>query len=202
MNPQVAAVIVHDLKNALGALDGELRRMIDEPTRPLAVQAQQTCAALRDKLIGFLTLYKASSQGLSPRIDAVNPEDFLQALVREQVAGKPGLTVSVELCDMPPLGFFDEHLVGLALEAALQNATRFARSAITLACVKEASGDLAFVIRDDGPGLGATEASPSTGLGMSLCEAIAQAHRNGDRAGSVSLDNGADGGAVFTMRLP
>lgn len=202
MNPQLAAVIVHDLKNALGVLDGELHRMIDEPTRPMAEQAQRTCASLRDKLIGFLTLYKASSQGLKPRVEAVSPEDFLNALVREHAGGGPDLVVSIDARDMPQLGFFDEHLVGLALEAALQNATRFARSTIVIACTKDASGDLLFSIRDDGPGLGATEATPSTGLGMALCAAIAQAHRNGEREGGVSLHNGTDGGAVFTMRLP
>lgn len=202
MNPELAAIIVHDLKNALGVLDGELHRMVAEPTRTQALQAQQTCAALRDKLIGFLTLYRANTQGLAPRIDAVSPEDFLPALVRRHAGDRPDVRLAVVAAAMPPLAFFDEHLVGLALEAALQNALRFARSTVDVDCRQDASGVLLFEIRDDGPGLGAEDAVPSTGIGMALCTAIAQAHRNGERSGSVSLENGSAQGAVFSLRLP
>lgn len=201
MDARLAAIIVHDIKNALGVLEGELRRMIDDPCREQAVHAHANCASLRDKLIGFLMLYKASSQGLVARIEAVNPEDFLRALVRERMAARPDLNIEIDTKPMPVLGFFDENLVGLALEAALQNATRFARKTIRIACTQEESG-LAIKIQDDGTGLGTKEDVPSTGLGMELCRTIACAHRRGDKHGSVSLEAHPSGGAVFTMRLP
>ena len=202
MDIQLAAAIVHDIKNALGVLEGELRDMTSSPTSEQAVHAHETCTGLRDKLIGFLTLYKASSQGLSARVEAINPEDFLDGLVRHRANARPELRLSVHTQDMPVLGFFDENLVGLALEAALQNATRFARSAVEIGCGKDSEGYLLFTIRDDGDGLGAKEEKPSTGLGMELCMAIAQAHCKGDRTGSVSLADHPEGGAVFRMRLP
>lgn len=202
MDARLAAVIVHDIKNALGVLEGELHSMTVEPTRAQAVQAHGTCASLREKLIGFLTLYKASSQGLNPHIEGVNPEDFLRGLIRTRITGRPDLKIAIDTRDMPPLAFFDENLIGLALEAALQNATRFARSAITVACAKQENGDVAFTIRDDGPGLGAKEETTSTGLGMELCRAIAQAHCRSDKRGNVSLVDHPEGGALFTLRLP
>lgn len=202
MDIKLAAVIVHDIKNALGVLEGALEEMTVQPTREQAVAAHETCSGLRDKLIGFLTLYKSSEQGLNAQIEALNPEDFLSALIRSRVGNRPELQLALNTSDMPVLGFFDENLVGLGLEAALQNATRFARSRIDIACIKGEGGGLEFTIRDDGAGLGAKEDKPSTGLGMALCSAIAQAHRKGERCGSVSLDNHPDGGAVFTMRLP
>lgn len=202
MDPKLAAVIVHDLKNSLGVLEGELQDMTMNPTREQAVLAHETCAALRDKLIGFLTLYKAESQGLTARIEALNPEDFLSALINNFVTDKTDLNISVDTQNMPTLAFFDEHLVGLALEAALQNATRFARSNIRVSCVKDSAGDVVFSIRDDGAGLGTKEATSSTGLGMELCKAIAQAHSKGEKKGGVSLRNNSEGGAVFELRLP
>jgi K+-sensing histidine kinase KdpD len=202
MDSRLAAVIVHDIKNALGVLEGELQRMTIQPTREQALLAHETCASLREKLIGFLTLYKASSQGLVARIEAINPEDFLKALIRERITSRPELRISLRTQDMPVLGFFDEYLVGLALEAALQNATRFARSAIEIGCTGQEGGDLLFTIRDDGTGLGATEETRSTGLGIELCNAIAQAHCKGDKRGSVSLHDHPDGGALFQLRLP
>jgi signal transduction histidine kinase len=202
MDIKLAAVIVHDIKNALGELEGTLQEMTVQPTREQAVSAHETCSALRDKLIGFLTLYKASSQGLKAHVEALNPEDFLNGLIREHVDNRRGLRVSVNPKDMPVLGFFDEHLVGLALDAALQNASRFARSTVEVGCTVGANGDLVFTIRDDGPGLGAKEEKPSTGLGTELCEAIAQAHCKGGRTGSVLLQDHPEGGALFMLRLP
>jgi K+-sensing histidine kinase KdpD len=202
MDARLAAVIVHDIKNALGVLEGELHTMTVEPTREQAIEAHGTCASLREKLIGFLTLYKASSQGLTPHIEGVNPEDFLRGLIKTRITSRPELKIALDTRDMPALAFFDENLIGLALEAALQNATRFARSAITVACAKQPSGDLAFTIHDDGAGLGTKEENASTGLGMELCRAIAQAHRRNERAGSVSLVDHPQGGALFTLSLP
>ncbi len=202
MDIKLAAVIVHDIKNALGVLEGELHDLTVNPTREQAVVAHETCTDLRDKLIGFLTLYKASSQGLSTRVEAVNPEDFLSGLIRNRANARPELRVSINTQNMPVLGFFDENLVGLALEAALQNATRFARSIIEIGCTKDDEGYLVFAIRDDGAGLGTQEEKPSTGLGMELCGAIAQAHCKGDKKGGVALDNHPQGGAVFQLRVP
>src|SRR5688572_19312758 len=132
MSPQMTAVIVHDLKNALGALEGQLSALTLDLDHAQAVQAHTNCIALREKLIGFLILYKASEHGLNARIEAVSPNDFLQALVRHHPfadAGEPP-TKQITINDdaMPAVAFFDEHLVGMALDAALQNALRFARS--------------------------------------------------------------------------
>ena len=103
--------------------------------------------------------------------------------------------------EMPVIAFFDENLVCLALEAALQNATRFARKRIELSCRKQGSG-VVFMVRDDGPGIGVQESKQSTGLGMYLCNAIADAHVKGDQHGEARLSNHPDGGALFELILP
>lgn len=205
MNPQLTAVIVHDLKNALGALEGQLAALTVDLEHQQALQAHTTCVALREKLIGFLTLYKASEHGLRARVEALSPDDFLQALIRNhpviQPVGHPQIEIIIDDTAMPAIAFFDENLTGMALDAALQNALRFAKSRIRIACTKR-DDEIVFTIQDDGPGLGITEEKPSTGLGMALCEAIAHAHQNEDRHGSAQLQSLADGGALFTLRLP
>lgn len=202
MDTRLAAVIVHDIKNALGVLEGRLQRLTVDPGPDEAVLAHESCVLLRERLVAFLTLYKASSLGLHPRIEALNPEDFLNALVRTRAASRPDLRITITTADAPVFGFFDEHLVGLALEAALQNASRFARSAIEIACAKEEGGGLRFAVRDDGPGLGTNEETPSTGLGMELCKVIAEAHCKDGRRGGVSLHDDPGGGAAFVLWLP
>lgn len=201
MNPQLSAIVVHDLKNELGVLEGRLATLTVDLDREQALQAHASCIALREKMIAFLTLYKATEQGLNPRIEAVHPDDFLRELIRNHVHSRPELTLTMDSDALPAIAFFDEHLLGLAMNAALQNATRFAKSSIVVACRKTA-GEIIFTVRDDGPGLDATEEQASTGLGMALCAAIARAHCSDDKYGSAHLSTCADGGALFSMRLP
>ncbi|KAF1036824.1 MAG: Sensor histidine kinase CssS [Herbaspirillum frisingense] len=202
MDPKLAAIIIHDIKNSLGVLEGELRRLSDDV--PRVQQAHVTCLALQEKLIAFLTLYKADSQGLRAQVEAVSPLDFLDALLREHAVGRNGSAIELQVdeTDMPLIGFFDEHLVALALEAALQNASRFARTRIELGCRKNPDGGVIFTVRDDGPGIGTQEKKPSTGLGMDLCNAIATAHNKEAQQGEARLSNHPDGGALFELCLP
>lgn len=201
MNAELATIIVHDIKNALGVLEGQLRALAVDGVDERAASAHATCLALQEKLIGFLTLYKASSQGLTAQIEALSPPDFLRGLLRNMTIDQSGLDIVIKEEDMPLIAFFDENLVGLALEAALQNASRFARSRIELSCSKKGGG-IVFRVRDDGPGLGTQEVKPSTGLGMDLCRAIAAAHIKGDQRGTVLLNNDGDSGAQFELILP
>jgi signal transduction histidine kinase len=210
MDPKLSAIIVHDIKNALAILEGELHQLTDDlrdaPQRTRAGRAHTLCLNLQDKLVGFLTLYKASSQGLVAQIEAVSPHDFLSEVIDQSSIARPGggaraLTLTLSPESMPAVAFFDENLVTLALEAALQNAMRFAQSRIEIGCA-ERDGLLIFSVRDDGPGVGTKEKNASTGLGMDLCNVIAAAHFKDGNGGVAVLGNHPEGGALFELRLP
>jgi len=201
----LVATVVHDLKNALASLTSSAghiaERAIGTEIEFDTSRLHATAAALSQRLIAFLTLYRSGQAGLSAQLRDHTPEDF----VREVVGGLvlPPETVAVETArceDSPPFWFFDDYLTRLALEAAVHNALRFARSKVVLGCGKR-DGFLVFWVADDGPGLGA-DAGPSTGLGTALCRAIAQAHTNQARVGKVVLRNRSDGGALFELWLP
>jgi signal transduction histidine kinase len=96
---------------------------------------------------------------------------------------------------------FDEYLVDVALESALNNAIRYAASRVDIWFEQEA-GRLKFFVLDDGPGLNTPDVTPgkkpvSTGLGLSLCNAVTEAHGGGN----VSLASAPGGGALFTMEF-
>ncbi|MDP3084221.1 MAG: sensor histidine kinase [Rubrivivax sp.] len=203
MNPQLAALAVHDLKNALGALEGELGALESDPSPRLAQAARRHCVELRQRFVAFLMLYRGDGD-LPLLASDESPSDFLAGFVR---AADPGASVSTRLgdcADAPPFWYFDPRLLRLALDAALHNAWRFARSEVVLDARLEA-GFLVLSVDDDGPGLGAAAdggAEWSTGLGTELCREIAHAHRNGERRGLVQLMNRAEGGARFEIWLP
>ena len=200
------ALIAHDIKNALGSLEGELAALIDDPNPVLAQSAHMRCTELRRQFVQFLTVY-GSTAALQTHCEDESPAELLSALYRLgqirhlSVANAPKLVISASL-DEPPYWYFDRRLVHMALDAALHNASRFATKQVSLS-LRQDDGYLVFVIEDDGPGLGAQDPSDSsTGLGTELCRSVAQAHRSGERRGQVRLLNGAQGGARFELWLP
>ncbi|MCV2364180.1 sensor histidine kinase [Paucibacter sp. DJ1R-11] len=188
MNRELLAMLVHDLKNQLGVLEAELSLLALDPAPEPAHRAHQRCAQLRQRLVAYLTLYAAPERHMNAHVSDESPRDFLQQLLHmdSRPDGAP-LRLSGE-ASAPAFWYFDPRLVLLALEAALHNAWRFARSDVLLD-VKVRNGFLVFAVEDDGLGLDAKDPSArsSTGLGMELCAAVARAHNLGERHGRVLL---------------
>ena len=206
MTPELAALAVHDLKNALGVLEGQLVAMEAAPTAHQARSARAHCEQLRRELVAFLTLYR--DEGLCAQVADESPSAVLTSLVRtRELQGSTHDRVTLNVNSQgigPAFWYFDARLVRLALDAAVHNALRFARAKVVLQAARR--GDwLVLSVSDDGPGLSATMNAHdawSTGLGTALCRAVAKAHRNGDREGEVRLFDSAQGGACFELVLP
>lgn len=203
MNRELLALFVHDIKNQLGVLEAELALLEGAPDRPRAHRAHQHCAQLRQRLIAYLTLYAADDRPMSARAEDESPPDFLHKLLT--VASRPdGAPLRLGDCaNAPPFWYFDARLVLLAMEAALHNAWRFARSDVQISA-RQVEAYLVFSVEDDGAGLGAKDPSSrsSTGLGLELCAAVARAHKSGDRQGRVVLAARPQGGSKFEIWLP
>lgn len=200
------ALIAHDLKNALGSLESELASLIDDPSPVMVHSAYMRCTELRRQFIQFLTVY-GSTEALLAHSEDESPTDLLEALHRmgqiRHLSSPNAPKVAIQSNDAAPaFWYFDRRLVQLALDAAFHNASRFAKSLVTLS-LREDNGYLVFVIDDDGPGLGASDPSnTSTGLGTQLCKAVVQAHHCGERHGQIRLLNRDEGGARFELWLP
>ena len=201
MASDAAALVVHDLKNALGALEARLHGLSLSPDAASAGAAWRDCRDLRQRLVAYLTVYGHDGP-LRAHRDDESPAELLQALARRHV--DEGQSVIVEAGPaMPPCWQFDRRLVQLALEAALHNALRFARRQVLLSARAEA-GHLVFSVRDDGPGpLASGPTGPyATGLGNQLCRAVARAHDTSRADGGVRLLQRADAeGACFELWL-
>ncbi len=202
------ALIAHDLKNALGGLEGELSRLIDDPSPVMAQRAHLHCSELRRQFIQFLTLYGARTEGLTPHCEDESPRALLEALQRVwdaklKLDDQPLAIRIATPSRAPAFWYFDHRLVRLALDAAIHNAVRFARSEVTLD-VHEEDGWLIWRVLDDGAGLGSEDpaADNATGMGTALSEAVATAHRSQDRTGRIDLKPAPGLGTEFTMALP
>ncbi|MBE0620625.1 MAG: HAMP domain-containing histidine kinase [Burkholderiales bacterium] len=205
MKDALVATVVHDLKNALASLTSSTgniaERTIGSELECDTGKLHATTVALSQRLVGFLTLYRSAEAGLKAQLRDNTPEDFLREVAAGLVLPPQAVAIkTVTREPSAPFWFFDDYLTRMALEAAVHNALRFARSEVILACGM-LDGYLVFSVADDGPGLGKC-GEPSTGLGTALCQAIAQAHTNGTRAGKVVLRNRPEGGAIFELWLP
>jgi signal transduction histidine kinase len=212
---EILAIIAHDLKNALGGLEADLARLRDQPDADAASQAHAHCQGLREQFVQFLTLYGAEQGQLRALSEDESPQSLLARLhsrwqERLRHATPPLDIVIAENQAAPAFWYLDFRLVHMALDAAIHNASRFARSRITLSCrQRDIAGQhwLELFVDDDGPGIGTStdgDADHATGLGLALCQAIAQAHVLRQRHGQVSLAplSGKAGGTRFTLRLP
>jgi signal transduction histidine kinase len=196
-----AALVVHDLKNALGALEANLAALSRRPERAAAVLAHRQCRQLRQRLVGYLAVYGHEGR-LQAHLQDESPAEVLQALVARHGDDAPPLLVT-QTEAAPVLWHFDRHLVLMALESAVHNAVHFARQQVELRARGE-DGCLVFSVLDDGPGPGpeAGTAEHATGLGTALCRAVARAHGCTRDDGGVRLMQRAGGGACFELWLP
>jgi len=205
MSPELAALVVHDLKNELGALEASLERLAHvHPHSEPAQQSRHLCSELRQRFVQFLALYGRNGNLYVHAIDE-SPAELLAAVRANACRGRPDLRIRVvhdASVSSPTFWFMDQRLVRMALDAAMHNALRFASSEVQLSAFVDQHW-LVFRIDDDGPGPSALapEGPHATGLGTALCHAVAQAHRSGGQAGNVSLSHRPGGGARFELRL-
>lgn len=212
MRPELAALVVHDLKNALGMLEARLAALVERPEPMAAREAQRLCADMRSRFVTFLTLYGHDGR-MTAHCEDESPRAFLEGLVARIPRPAGAAPLALGACESAPAcWYFDFRLVRLAIEAALHNAWRFARSAVRLDA-REDGGWLVLTVDDDGPGLGTTDplagVGSSTGLGTELCRAVARAHAqaHSDTTGTDREDGGVrlfdrpGGGARFELWL-
>lgn len=222
MQSHLSALVVHDIKNSLALLELELEQLNHHDDLPVeARKAYSRCVELKNRLMGFLTLYKQEHGGLKPCTREVNLREFLDDLLdtSQSVAMggyKHGRKLHVEVAEaririapevtLKGIGFFDEDMLDMALESALSNAVRYAHGRVELWFEQDAHG-LTFHVADDGPGVSSdhgvlqrskSEWAASTGLGLALCKAVAEAHSDD---GWVALENVPAGGASFSLYL-
>ena len=218
MQKILSALVVHDIKNALALLEIDLEQLNHhQNVPPEGRRAYRRCIELKTRLVSFLTLYKHDQSGLKPMIQEVDLTEFIVDLVRSSQSAMRAeshhghqIVVHADNERMKPgsttagFGMFDENLVELALESALDNAVRYAHRRVDVWFEQEAD-EIVFRVLDDGAGVGEVdelmqrkiaEKSSSTGLGLALCKAVSEAHG----CGTVQLES-VTGGTLFTMRL-
>ena len=217
---QFTADAAHELRAPLALLRAELEVSLSHARTPNEYTASQRLAltevnrlsALADKL---LLLARADAGALYPNLTAVDIGDLAEETVERwrPLAHTRGVDLSVEVRDEGSLNA-DADLLRHVIDNLLDNAVRHASpNGSVNVVVERESAYWKLVVSDDGPGvpreLRATvfdrfkrgdeargRETGGAGLGLAVCRVVAEMH-----GGSISLDEGPDNGARFTVRL-
>lgn len=205
---------IHDLKNHLAVIEEELETACDHHASPEAkahmLRAREQTAAVLRNLTGQLVTAKARAGKLHAMSDyAMLDETLDEAVALARLFAPKDVTIEVLPGNAPAGWFFDRDLVRLALDASLDNACRFAYQHVQVQANAVPEG-LCLQIRNDLPPAHTTRVHGNdshngnrhgTGLGLSVCEAVAAAHHNKGQHGGTQLDINTEQ-AVFSLILP
>ncbi len=219
----LASLVVHDLRNPLSALHGNLELLgeeLGENTSAAVAEIVDDCLTLTSKalsLVSGLLDVEELEEGLliAQRSDA-GVDEFVRrvAMTHRPSVLNRGLTLSIDI--EPGLtARFDVELIGRLVENLLDNAVRYAPRRGRVAVAARREGPLlVFRVGNNGPAVPESErdkiferyyrleerragARANRGLGLYFCRLAAEAH-----GGSIALEETEELPAVFVVRLP
>lgn len=217
----ILASSIHDIKNALSMVTGTIEQLTCDPQfalvdDPKITRLQLEAQRVNHDLIQLLVLYRHENGKLSPNLTEINLEEFIEEIVVENRALSEARGIRIDtVCDPSINGFFDEHLIRIVINNALNNAQRYTRDQILLSA--DATEDyLRLRIEDNGEGFpetmlelqAALESAQRidqgrTQLGLYFSNLIAHLHADKDRRGFIRLANNVDlCGGCFSLWLP
>jgi two-component system sensor histidine kinase KdpD len=213
------SAISHDLRTPLASLVGLADTLA--LTRPAPTEQQLDMAqAIRQSALrmsalvnNLLDMARLEAGAVHLHLEWQPLEEVVGSALAACAPALAGHRVSTRLPDDLPLLHLDAVLFERVLVNLLENAAKYTPAGSAIHLWAEASPThVQLCVADHGPGLpagreeaifdkferGAREsATPGVGLGLAICRAIVQAHQ-----GTIRGENQAQGGALFTIRLP
>jgi len=206
---EIAASLVHDLRNPLAALRANSRALLVSPhqTKEIVAELDRDIVALNDKLSAFLNLTRRHDDDLEP----ASVRELVQDAARlaEPVLAGQGLAVGLAIPpDLPPVcvrkASVRDALLNILINAAQSGQTQ---GAVQVAA-RVRVGWLEILVEDRGKGIPTqhlphlfdpfyTTREKGTGLGLAIVRRVAADHQ-----GEVYAENRAEGGARVVLRLP
>jgi two-component system sensor histidine kinase HydH len=201
----MSAVLAHEIRNPLAALKGHAQLLAEKATEPAitgrvkrVVDEALRLEALTNDLLDF-----AKSGAVTPQ--QASPLAVLEAAVQATVPDR----IERPASGAPAVWRLDPARMEQVLINLLENAIQVTPAERKVTAVIEVRGkELVFSVRDHGPGVPAAERSRifepfhttkirGTGLGLAVVKRIVELH-----GGRVEIDDGPDGGAVFSVYIP
>jgi len=219
LRSSLLAALSHDLRTPLTALVGLAETLALELVAAESGQADQADAireqALRTShmVSNLLEMARLQSGELKPRKDWQSVEEIAGGALKALETALKRHPLRLDIPADLPLIRCDAVLIERVLVNLLENAAKYTVPGTMVGItVRAPDGQMRVEVWDEGPGLppgqeraifsrfarGQKESAvPGVGLGLSICEAIVEAH-----GGRIWAENRPEGGARFTFTLP
>jgi len=219
----LAALVVHDLRSPLAAINGYLqllREELEHDERPVALAYIDDATTLVGKALGLVATILDVDE-LEDGILRVQPAPIRIAELIERA--RAGLRAHLEVrnlafdlrCDPSLIVRLDRELFARILENLVDNAARYAprNGKVALHVTRDERG-VELAVGNDGPPVPVAEreaifgryfqvearraaARANRGLGLYFCKLAAEAH-----GGTIHVEERGELGAVFVVRIP
>jgi two-component system sensor histidine kinase KdpD len=214
--------VSHDLRTPLASIIGSASSLLsygagyDQAAQTELLQTIREEAERLDRYVGnLLSMTRLESGALELRRDWADAGDLVASALAELAPRLSGHTVVVGAEPHVPLVMVDFVLIEQVLVNLLDNAAKYAPPGTTIrVSIGSAAGMVQIAVADEGGGVPPEELervfdkfyrvgrgdsqAESTGLGLSICRGIVEAH--GGRVYAHLKDDGS--GTVFTVELP
>lgn len=216
----LAQALVHDLKNPLTAIMGNLDLMVrvgQETCKPTVERARESAHRLRVLILDLLDIEKMEQGHLRP---TRMPMDVLQVLEQavdsiRVLAARDEIEVVLESEEAVPMEA-DPTLIRRVAENLIVNAVRHSpRGGVVTVRVGQIRGHVDITVADQGQGVpeaireqvfekyfvaaegGRMPRDENRGLGLTFCQLAVEAH-----GGTIRVESSREGGALFRASLP
>ncbi len=178
----------------------------------LAKEIHWAAERLNRLIENLLDITRLESGLIQPQRDWCDVRDLINAAVKKLNAELASHNLSVSVAPDMPLIKIDFGLMEQVIANLLHNATAYTPAGSTIQiCASAQDGNGVITIADNGPGLPAealgrvfekfyrvrSAKAGGLGLGLSIARGFVEAHK-----GTIAVENRAEGGAQFTIRLP
>ena len=206
---EIAAELVHDLRNPLMALRANAKALLVSPdqTVEIAAELDRDIVALNRKLSGFLDLTRHRDEHYGPTdLDALIRD---AARLAEPLLERQGLTIELAIAEGLPHPSLQDAAMRDALLNLLVNAAQSGQGSGAIRVEAAATREgLRIRVEDRGRGIEPnnlarvfvpffTTKVGGNGLGLSIVRRIVEAHH-----GRVRIENRTGGGVRVTLILP
>lgn len=223
LRDQFAAIVSHELKSPLGAVQQNLFALEHELQDQLNDEQEQKLDRMKGSIENLLKLIHTWLRVITTDLGEIREEfepisiaGVITASVEsvEPHAVRKDITISTTLADVLPEIMGDEVTLREAMVNLLSNAIKYSRAEtqIHIQAVQEqdavvitvadrgvgiADEDLPFIFGDFYVGESAPVSERGVGLGLAITRRIIEAH-----GGTISVESALDKGSTFTIHLP
>lgn len=219
LKTELLAGVSHDLRTPLSTIVFTLQSLqrfaadhSPQAHAELLALAEKEARRLAELVDTLLDASRIGAEGAPVRVTAVAPAALVEAAIAALGAENDARKIVLRIDENLPPAAADEALASRALANVLSNALRHGGGAPVRIEARREGGGILIQVTDHGPGLGSDPESlfapfvrgaagdgraPGLGLGLSIARKFLES-----QGARIVAANGAEGGAVFSIRFP